>query len=71
MWPNFWQAEGIAFYAYPDGMQPADAKPVYRFYNTNTGTHYFTIDETEATTLSTDQSYLYTYEGIAFYAYPP
>jgi hypothetical protein len=71
LWPTFWQAEGIAFYAYPDGMQPTDAKPVYRFYNTNTGTHYFTIDENEMVTLSTEQSYVYTYEGIAFYAYPP
>jgi predicted outer membrane repeat protein len=71
LWPNVWHLEGIAFYAYPEGTEPSDAKAVYRFWDNNTGTHYYTIDEAEATTLSTDQSYQYTYEGVAFYAYPP
>jgi hypothetical protein len=66
-----WTPEGIAFYAYSEGSEPTGCKAVYRFWNTGTGTHLFTMDENEATELMTQYSYLYTYEGVAFYAYPP
>jgi predicted outer membrane repeat protein len=70
-YPGIWTPEGIAFYAYPEGTEPAECKAVYRFWNTGTGTHLFTMDEAEATQIMTQYSYLYTYEGVAFYAYPP
>jgi predicted outer membrane repeat protein len=70
MWPDFWKPEGIAFYAYPEGMEPEGGRAVYRFWNTKTATHYFTIDEAEATGIIA-QGLDMTYEGVAFYAYPP
>jgi hypothetical protein len=70
MWPDLWKPEGIAFYAYPEGLEPEGGKAVYRFWNTKTFTHYFTIDEAEATGLIAQNTDLH-YEGVAFYAYPP
>ena len=70
MWPDFWKLEGIAFYAYPEGMEPEGCRAVYRFWNTKTATHYFTIDEAEATRLIAEDLDL-DYERVAFYAYPP
>jgi predicted outer membrane repeat protein len=68
---NVWQFEGIVFYAYPEGAEPPECKAVYRFWNVSNGTHFFTIKESEATKLMTQYSNVYTYEGVAFYAYPP
>jgi predicted outer membrane repeat protein len=70
MWPKFWKLEGVAFYAYPEGLEPEGCKAVYRFWNTKTLTHYFTIDEVEATRLMAEDLDLY-YERVAFYAFPP
>jgi len=70
MWPDFWKPEGIAFYAYPEGLEPEGCKAVYRFWNTKTATHYFTIDEAEATGLIAQHLDM-DYEGVAFYAFPP
>ena len=70
MWPDFWKPEGIAFYAYPEGMEPEGCRAVYRFWNAKTATHYFTIDEAEATGLIA-QDLDVDYEDVAFYAYPP
>ncbi len=70
MWPDYWKLEGIAFYAYPEGMEPEGGRAVYRFWNTKTATHYFTIDEAEATGIIA-QGLDMAYEGVAFYAYPP
>ena len=42
--------------------------PVYRFYNTGTGTHFFTISEQEKNTLL-QQASQWRFEGPAFYAY--
>lgn len=70
-WPDVWHAEGIAFYAYPEWSAPAASKAVYRFLNPTTNTHYFTIDEVEATKFMIELSNQYTFEGVAFYAYPP
>jgi hypothetical protein len=67
--PTFWTYEGIAFYAYPEGQQPADAKPVFRFWNPYTNSHFYTISETERDTVNDTYAYFWTYEGIAFYAY--
>ncbi len=68
---NVWKPEGIAFYAYPEGAEPPECRAVYRFWNKTNGTHFFTIDETEAYKLMTKFGNVYTYEGVAFYAYPP
>jgi len=44
---------------------------VYRFWDTTHGVHYYTIDDAEANDLIEKYSYIWSYEGVAFYAYPP
>jgi hypothetical protein len=68
---DVWTPEGIAFYAFPEGAEPPECKPVYRFLNVGDGTHFFTIKEKEAEKVMTQYSHIYAYEGVAFYAYPP
>lgn len=50
--------------------QAAGTSPVYRFYNTQTGTHFFTISEAEKDYVIVTYPQ-FTFEGIAWYAYPP
>jgi hypothetical protein len=65
-----YQYEGASFKAFTE--QEADsltgAKPVYRFFNENTGVHLYTINELERTTIQ-DNFPNYNFEGIAYYAY--
>ncbi|MEZ5703922.1 MAG: hypothetical protein R3E56_00395 [Burkholderiaceae bacterium] len=41
--------------------------PVYRFYNKQTGVHFYTISEAEKNATETDTT-VFTYEGIGWYA---
>jgi hypothetical protein len=66
--PAAWAYEGIVFYAYPDGSDPT-SRPVYRFWSEVYGKHFFTISEENKDVLISDYSDIWTYEGIAFYAY--
>ena len=66
---HVWTYEGIAFYAYPEGQQPQDAKPVYRFWSPVLETHFYTMSETEKNKLIDNYSHVWTYEGVAWYAY--
>ncbi len=67
---NVWQLEGIVFYAYPVGWQPADSKPVYRFWSGQHGTHFYTISEDEKNyIIATYPNYTWAPEGIVWYAY--
>ena len=45
-----------------------DAAPVYRFYNTKTGTHFYTISGTERDTVLNNYPQ-FAYEGAVFWAY--
>jgi hypothetical protein len=65
-----WTYEGIAFYAHPEGQQPVDALPVYRFWSPVLEHHFYTISESEKNKLINRYSDVWTYEGIAWYAYP-
>ncbi|MBN1508132.1 MAG: hypothetical protein JW955_14875 [Sedimentisphaerales bacterium] len=67
--PNVWTFEGIAFYAYPEGQQPAGTEPVYRFWNGATVCHFYTISESERDMIIRDFPSIWTFEGIAYYAY--
>ena len=67
--PTVWTFEGIAFYAFPEGQQPAGTKPVYRFWNGATVCHFYTITESERDMIIRDFPTIWTFEGIAFYAY--
>ena len=69
-YPDFWNYEDIAFYAYPEGAQPVGSKPVFRFWKHGEGKHFYTMSEEERDWLIEQFSYLYTYEDVAFYAYP-
>jgi hypothetical protein len=68
-YPHLWTYEGVAFYAYPEGSQPADASPIYRFWNLSDSSHFYTINQQEAGRLLTEYSHLFVFEGTAFYAY--
>ncbi len=65
-WFNY---EGRAWFAYSPDNYPPDTRPIYRFYNTETGSHFFTIDENEKNTIINNYKW-YRYENIAYYAYP-
>jgi lysyl endopeptidase len=41
---------------------------VHRFINRQTGTHFYTISESERLSVIANLSHVYTYEGIAWYA---
>jgi hypothetical protein len=64
-----WAYEGVAFYAYPDGQQPAGALPVYRFWSPNLSRHFYTITEQEKQMIVDQYSYTWGLEGVAWYAY--
>jgi len=64
-----WTYEGIAYYAFADAYE-ADLVPVYRFWSPSLTSHFYTTSEAEADNLINTYSYVWTYEGVAFYAYP-
>lgn len=65
----YWTFEGVAFYAYPEGSQPEECLPVYRFWNVTDNSHFYTMDEGERDNLMREYPHIYAYEGIAYYAY--
>jgi SAM-dependent methyltransferase len=64
---QWFRPEGIGFYAYLD--QKSGTVPVYRFLNTTTGGHFYTIDEGEKNAIIQNYQWFLP-EGIGFYAYP-
>ncbi len=67
-----WTYEGIAFYAYPEGAQPAEAAAVHRFWSSTLSGHFYTISETEKDhVLATYPTHVWQYESTAWYAYEP
>ncbi len=60
--------EGPAYYAMP--ADAADGRVgMFRFYNRNTGTHFYTASPAERDKIVADYPH-FTFEGIAFYVYP-
>ena len=68
-YPHVWVYEGTVFYAHAEGQQPSLAKPIYRFWSPIFATHFYTISEQERDMLIAEYSFIWTYEGIAWYAY--
>jgi hypothetical protein len=64
-----WTYEGIVFYAYPEGQQQPGSRPVYRFWSSSKGSHFYTMTESEKDKLVNRYSDVWTYEGVAWYAY--
>jgi hypothetical protein len=65
-----WRFEGVAYYAYVEGDEPADAKPVYRFWSPERESHFFTIREADKDYIIENYSEdEWRFEGVAWYAY--
>lgn len=58
--------EGVSFSA--SSANRSELTPVYRFYNFNAGTHFYTTSSTEASRVRSSMSKIYRYEGIAYFA---
>jgi hypothetical protein len=69
-YPTQWTYEGPVFYAFAPDSGPAGTLPVYRFWQTNNYSHFFTINENEKNKLAECYSNVYVYEGIAWNAFP-
>jgi len=65
-----WPYEGIAFYAYRPDRHPTAAAAVYRFWSGVLGCHFYTASEVERDRLTQQYPHVWTFEGIAWYAYP-
>jgi hypothetical protein len=66
---HLWTFEGVAFFAYPEGSQPPTSKAVHRFWRPRDNSHFYTIDPAEQDLLLKEYAKVYTYEGVAFYAF--
>ena len=66
---DVWTFEGIAYCGHVDDSDP-DCEPVHRFWSDALDVHFYTIRQTEADKLQSQYSDVWSYEGIAFYAYP-
>jgi Protein of unknown function (DUF1566)/Repeat of unknown function (DUF5648) len=63
-WPTIYSYEGIAWHA--NTASGANLVPVYRFFNTRTGTHFYTTSAAERDNVIATLSW-YSFEGIAYY----
>jgi len=63
---------GWFMWALREAVSQAGSKmlPIYRFYNSNTGEHFYTMSEAEKNSLTENSSSPIKLEGVAFYAYP-
>ncbi|OHB66672.1 MAG: hypothetical protein A2Y77_11205 [Planctomycetes bacterium RBG_13_62_9] len=69
IYSRVWTYEGAAFRAFQDGSDP-DSVPVFRFWSDRTSGHFYTLDSRERDKLIKEYPHVWTYEGVAFYAYP-
>ena len=69
-YPHIWTYEGLAFYAYPEGIQPPEAIPVYRLWSDSLSCHFYTMSQAEKDKLLNNYPGVWSYEGIAWYAFP-
>jgi hypothetical protein len=67
---GIWTLEGIPFYAFAQDRPPARTVPTYRFWSPTLGRHIFTASEEEKADLIQSQSEVWTFEGVAWNAYP-
>jgi predicted phosphodiesterase len=69
-YPDVWMFEGVAFYAYPAGRAPAGTMPVYRFWSSMLGGHFYTTSDAERFKLLSGYGSVWQQEGVAWYAFP-
>jgi hypothetical protein len=65
---SIWRFEGVAYYAYPNS---PSLTPVFRFWSPANSRHFYTtsVVERDGLIANFDES-VWTYEGIAYYAFP-
>jgi len=68
-YPDVWVYEEIAWYAFPAKLQPSDTLAVFRLWSDALAHHFYTADEAEKNSLIKNYPDVWTYEGIAWYAY--
>jgi predicted phosphodiesterase len=66
---DVWTLEGVGYRAFASWEDP-DLVPVYRFWSLPLCSHFYTVDENERDWLIQTYPDVWTFEGIAFYAYP-
>lgn len=66
---DVWESRQVAWYAFPEEAHPPDTQPVYRFWSGAVRSHFYTINPGEKDRLIADASHVWTYEGVAWYAY--
>lgn len=64
-----WTYEDIAYYAYATTDHPEGTSPVFRFWGSASGHHFFTIFAGERDKLLNTFAATWTYEGSAWYTY--
>jgi hypothetical protein len=66
-YPNTYVFEGPVYwaYVYDDPADPNDI-PLYRFYNTSNGSHFYTISADEKAFVEANYKRTYRYEGVGF-----
>ncbi|HNS20631.1 MAG TPA: metallophosphoesterase [Sedimentisphaerales bacterium] len=64
-----WVYEQVAFRAFDQPVGDTLA-PVHRFWSVPLNSHFYTIDDAEADKAIIDYPNVWTYEGVAFFAYP-
>ncbi len=67
--PFVWKYDGIASHVFGAPVSP-NLKPVYRFWSSQSNAYFYTISEQDKDKLIREQTRGWTYEGVAFYAYP-
>jgi hypothetical protein len=68
-WPVDWTYEGVAYYAYAPGQQPAGAIPVYRFWSGTFLGHFYTASQSERDSVIANYARDWAYEDIAYYVF--
>lgn len=63
-WPNIYKLEGVAYSL--DTTNPLNSVPLYRFYNTSNGTHFYTATEAEKNNILQKWGYIYQLDGVAY-----
>ena len=61
--------EGIAYQGHPDAVE--GSVPLYRFFNTQTGGHFYTVNESEKDNIIATMSDVYNFENTAYHVYRP
>ncbi len=68
MFPGTFSYDGVGFSAYSEPSEYMPLMPVYRFYNLENGSHFYTISPDEKALVQLYYADLYRFEGVAFYA---